>query len=194
EPAPLVEALAPLPAALDAERLASLKVGYRLGFDHAWNWKVMVENFGESYHHIGTHAGTLQQLWPGGQTDASPSGAGWIDLRHPNHPEAGALKVCVVFPLFLLALTDVGESVVWYRLTPLGPERIALEIIGLYPPELAADAERMNGDKARLLAIHLEDIEACERVQAGLRAPDAVLGPLSPLEAGVARFRDWVAG
>ncbi|HEY1427635.1 MAG TPA: Rieske (2Fe-2S) protein, partial [Caulobacteraceae bacterium] len=47
EPAPLVEALAPLPAALDAERLASLKVGYRLGFDHAWNWKVMVENFGE---------------------------------------------------------------------------------------------------------------------------------------------------
>lgn len=194
EPGSLAAALAPLPDALDPEHLASLQVGYRLAFDHAWNWKVMVENFGESYHHIGTHAGSLQQLWPGGQTDASPSGAGWIDLRHPDHPLAGVLQVYVVFPLFLLALTDAGESVAWYRLTPLGPERIALEIVGLYPPALAADAERMARDKAQLLAIHMEDIEACERVQAGLKAPDAVLGPLSPLEAGVARFREWVAG
>ena len=194
EPAPLAEALAPLPEALDPARLAALKIGYRLPFDHAWNWKVLVENFGESYHHIGTHAGTLQQLWPGGQTDATPSGANWIDLRHPDHPEAGALSVWVVFPLFLLAFTNADEGVTWYRLTPRGPEQIALEIIGLYPPEAAADAERMERQKAQLLAIHLEDIEACERVQAGLRAPDAVLGPLSPLEAGVARFRAWVAG
>jgi len=193
EPGSLANSLAPLPEALDERRLASLRVGYRLAFDHAWNWKVMVENFGESYHHIGTHADTLQQLWPGGRTDASSSGAGFIDLRHPQHPEAGSLHVYVVFPLFLLALTDVGESVVWYRLTPLAAERIGLEIIGLYPPELAADAARMERDRAQLLAIHLEDIAACERVQAGLRAPDAVLGPLSPLEAGVARFREWVS-
>jgi hypothetical protein len=77
---------------------------------------------------------------------------------------------------------------------PLGPERIALEIVGLYPPDVAADAERMAQGEAQLMAVHLEDIAACERVQAGLRAPDAILGPLSPLEAGVARFRDWVAG
>jgi predicted Zn-dependent peptidase len=32
--------------------------------------------------------------------------------------------------------------------------------------------------------------EEVERVQAGLRSPDAILGPLSPLEAGVARFRE----
>ncbi len=189
--APLEAALAPLPSALDAAHLASLKVGYRLAFDHAWNWKVLVENFGESYHHIGTHAGTLQTLWPGGQTDASPSGASWIDLRHPIHPEIGALQVYVVFPLFMLALTP--SSVVWYRMTPLGPERIALEIVGLYPPDVVADAEGMAQGEAQLMAVHLEDIAACDRVQAGLRAPDAILGPLSPLEAGVARFRDWVA-
>jgi len=191
KPPPLEDALAPLPAALDPAHLASLKIGFRIGFDHAWNWKVMVENFGESYHHIGTHADTLQQLWPGGQTDASPSGVGWIDLRHPEHPEIGALQVYVVFPHFMLALTP--SSVVWYRMTPLGPERIALEIVGLYPPDEAADAERMAQSEAQLMAVHLEDIGACERVQAGLRAPDAILGPLSPLEAGVARFRDWVA-
>jgi hypothetical protein len=95
--------------------------------------------------------------------------------------------------LFLLALTPADGSAVWYRLTPLAPERIALEIVGLYPPEAAADTERMEQAKAQVLAVHMEDIDACARVQAGLRAPDAVLGPLSPLEAGVARFRAWVA-
>jgi len=193
-PPPLADALAPLPAALDAARLAGLKIGYRLSFEHAWNWKVMVENFGESYHHIGTHAQTLQPIWPGGRTDATPSGATWIDLRHPDHPEIGTLSVYVVFPLFLLALTPTDGAATWYRLTPLDPERIALEIIGLFPPEAAADPARMARAEATLLAIHQEDMVACERVQAGLRAPDAILGPLSPLEAGVARFRAWVAG
>jgi phenylpropionate dioxygenase-like ring-hydroxylating dioxygenase large terminal subunit len=192
DPPPIESALAPLPSALDPACLAGLKVGYRLAFEHAWNWKVMVENFGESYHHIGTHAGTLQPLWPGGQTDASSSGAGWIDLRHSDHPEVGALQVYVVFPLFLLALTPAG-GVVWYRLTPLAPERIALEIVALHTAEAAAEPDRMARDKAQLLAIHMEDMTACQRVQTGLRAPDAVLGPLSPLEAGIARFREWVA-
>jgi phenylpropionate dioxygenase-like ring-hydroxylating dioxygenase large terminal subunit len=192
DPPPLAGALGPL-AGLDAQ-LGSLKVGWRLTFEHAWNWKVLVENFGESYHHIGAHAGTLQPLWPGGQTDASTSTPGWIDLRHPDHPSAGALNVYVVFPLFLLALTPANGGASWYRLTPLGPERLALEIVGLYPPELAADAAAMARSQATLLAIHQEDIVVCDRVQAGLRAPDATLGPLSPLEAGVARFREWVAG
>lgn len=192
EPEPLPEVLAPLEGALDSERLAELRIGYRLAFHHDWNWKVMVENFGESYHHIGTHAQTLQQLWPGGGTNASPSGAGWIDLRHPDHPDVGTLQVYVVFPVFLLALTPTDQSAVWYRLTPLSAERIALEIVGLFPPEAAADAARMEQAKAQVLAVHMEDITACERVQAGLRAPDATLGPLSPLEAGIARFREWV--
>jgi phenylpropionate dioxygenase-like ring-hydroxylating dioxygenase large terminal subunit len=193
EPSSLGEALAPLDDALDANHLAGLKVGYRLAFEHAWNWKVLVENFGESYHHIGTHSQTLQPIWPGGRTDATPSGTGWIDLRHTDHPEAGTLQVYVVFPLFLLALTPAGGAVVWYRLTPLAPERIALDIVGLYPPEAVADTERMEQAKAQVLAVHMEDMAACDRVQAGLRAPDAVLGPLSRLETGIARFREWVA-
>jgi phenylpropionate dioxygenase-like ring-hydroxylating dioxygenase large terminal subunit len=192
-PQPIAEQLAPLHAALDPEGMAKLEIGYRLGFEHAWNWKVMVENFGESYHHIGPHAGTLQTLWPGGQTDASVSTDRWIEIRHPMHPEAGALGVFVIFPLFLLATTASDRSVVWYRLTPTAPERIELEIVGLYPPDRAADAAEMARAKDQLFVIHQEDMVVCERVQAGLRSPDAVLGPLSPLEDGVARFRAWVS-
>jgi phenylpropionate dioxygenase-like ring-hydroxylating dioxygenase large terminal subunit len=190
---PLEDELAPLSEALEPERMAGLKVGFRLPFEHAWNWKVLVENFGESYHHIGAHAATLQPLWPGGQTDSSGSSDRWIEIRHPTHPEAGALRVFVVFPLLLLALTPRDGAVIWYRMTPLAAERIALEIVGLFPPEAAADPERMRRAEASLFAVHQEDIVVCDRVQTGLRSPDATLGPLSPLETGVGRFREWVS-
>ncbi len=193
DPQPLAEVLAPLAAALEPDRLASLRAGYRIVLEHEWNWKVMVENFGESYHHIGIHPQTLEPIWAGGRTDATPSGAHWIDIRHPDHAQAGELRVFAVFPLFMLAATPASGAVILYRMNPLGPERIALEVVGLAPPEAAADAETMESAKAQVLAVHLEDMAVCERVQRGLRAPDAVLGPLSPvLEAGVARFRAWL--
>jgi phenylpropionate dioxygenase-like ring-hydroxylating dioxygenase large terminal subunit len=190
---PLVELLAPLNADLQPARLAACRAGFRIALTHDWNWKVMVENFGESYHHIGTHAQTLQPLWPGGQTDSTPSTAHWIDIRHPVHESAGELRVIVVFPLFMIATTPPHEGAVWYRMNPTGPERIELEIVGLYPPEQASDPAAMAQAKAQLWAIHQEDMVVCERTQAGLRSPDAALGPLSILEAGVARFREWAA-
>jgi phenylpropionate dioxygenase-like ring-hydroxylating dioxygenase large terminal subunit len=189
---PLEGMLAPLSAALDPVQLATLRPGFRIALTHDWNWKVMVENFGESYHHIGAHAGTLQPLWPGGQTDASPSTAHWIDIRHPTHPAAGALGVYVVFPLFLLAVTPASGGAVWYRLVPTGPESIELEIVGLYPPHLADDGAAMARARAEIWAVHQEDVLVCERVQRGLRSPDAILGPLSHLEVGITRFREWV--
>ena len=189
--APLADLLAPLAADLPPHELAGLAPGFRIALDHDWNWKVMVENFGESYHHIGPHAGTLQRLWPGGQTDATVSTPDWIDIRHPHHEAAGELRVFVIFPLLLVATTPGG--VTWYRLNPTGPERIDLEIVGLYPPAIAADPAAMQTARAQLWAIHQEDIPVCERTQAGLRSADAALGPLSVLEAGIARFREWVA-
>ncbi len=191
--ASLALTLAPLAPGLDPEQLASWRIGFRIAFEHAWNWKVMVENFSESYHHIGAHVATLQRLWPGGESDSSASTDDWIELRHSRHPEAGTFSVYTVFPFFMLARSDPAEAAYWYRMVPLGPARIELEIIGLFPPAAAADAAAMEETKAEVLAIHLEDIPVCERVQAGLASPAAVLGPLSPLEAGLARFRTWVA-
>ncbi|MGA0603219.1 aromatic ring-hydroxylating oxygenase subunit alpha [Caulobacter sp. KR2-114] len=190
---PLSEAMAPMAEALQPDRLEGLRIGWRVAFEHAWNWKVLVENFGESYHHIGPHAGTLQPLWPGGQTDSTPGGPDWFEITHPEHPEEGALRVWVIFPLFLLATTTRSTGAVWYRITPTGPQSMSLEVLGLEPPKACADAEKMGAARELLTAVHLEDITVCDGVQAGLRSPDAILGPLSPLEAGVARFRGWIA-
>ena len=189
---PLSDLLAPLESKLRPGDLATWKIGFRIPFDHTWNWKVMLENFGESYHHIGAHAGTLQPLWPGGESDSRRSTGHWIELAHSNHPQAGTFVVYVIYPLFLLALSDPGFAT-WYRMVPLGPARIGLEIIGLFPPEQLADTAHVETLKAQLTAIHLEDIPMCERTQAGLQAANATLGPLSPLETGVASFRNWVS-
>ena len=174
--------------------LASWTAGFRIPFEHAWNWKVMVENFAESYHHIAAHAQTLQPIWPGGESDASASTRQWIELRHSRHPQAGTFTVYVVFPFFLLAVSDPGETAYWYRMVPKGPERIALEIVGLMPKGRADDAAEVEALRGQLMAIHLEDIPVCERTQAGLRSADAVLGPLSKLEAGLGEFRKWLQG
>ena len=92
----------------------------------------------------------------------------------------------------MLAATE--GSVIWYRMDPVGPERVALEVVGLVPPDAASDAAAMAAAKDQVFAVHLEDMAVCARVQAGLRSPGAILGPLSPvLEAGVARFRAWLS-
>jgi phenylpropionate dioxygenase-like ring-hydroxylating dioxygenase large terminal subunit len=190
--APIAPMLEPIAGGARAAELGNWVEGFRIAFTHDWNWKVMLENFAESYHHIGAHAQTLQPFWPGGVTDATPSTNQWIELRHPNHPDAGTFTVFVVFPMFLLAVSDPVNAAYWYRMIPKGPARIELEIVGLFPPDIAADPAAMEMAKAQLTAIHLEDIPMCARTQAGLEAANATIGPLSKLEEGIARFRSWV--
>jgi len=191
---PLGETLRPLEAILKPERLAGWREGFRLSYEHPWNWKVMLENFAESYHHIGAHVDTLQALWPGGLSDSSTSNDRWIALRHSVHPASGELLVYAIYPHFLFAAYEPGTSAFWYDMTPLGPDRIRLDIVGLYPPEVAADPEAMARETPLAMGIHAEDIPVCERTQIGLSSPDAVMGPLSPLEVGLAHFRRWVKG
>jgi phenylpropionate dioxygenase-like ring-hydroxylating dioxygenase large terminal subunit len=205
---PLAERLAPLAPILRPDLIATWREGYRLRFVHDWNWKVMLENFAESYHHIGAHVQSLQSIWPAAESSARLSTPHWIDLTHSLDPERGALRVFVIFPMFLLAIVEAApvepalveasivkpfDGVVWYEMIPSGPERITLDIVGYFPKDRAADAQAMAEQKALALAIHQEDIPVCARTQAGLRSPDAAMGPLSPLEDGLAVFRSWVA-
>ncbi|WP_309644092.1 aromatic ring-hydroxylating dioxygenase subunit alpha [Phenylobacterium sp.] len=188
---PVAERLAPLTPRFAARDLGAWKIGWELDFDSPWNWKVMVENFAESYHHIGPHAQSLQPFWPGGRSDPSASGDDWIELAHSHHPLAGTFTVYVVFPMLMFAVSEPDDMVVWYRMTPTAADRFHLTITGLFPA--GADAAAIETYRAQLQAIHLEDIPICERVQAGLSSQGARLGPLSPLEEGIARFQAFVA-
>ena len=78
----------------------------------------------------------------------------------------------MVHPTFLLATAP--DRVIWYRLQPLGPERLKLTTTTLLPLEVV---ERENFETLReratelLVQFHLEDMQVCTAVQRGICTP-----------------------
>jgi phenylpropionate dioxygenase-like ring-hydroxylating dioxygenase large terminal subunit len=190
--APLAPSVGPLSAraaALEAYVTAAV-----LTFESPWNWKVMVENFMESYHHIGPHARTLQQTNPGLGTYPGEGSDAFAMLENPTVDGSQGFLVAAVFPLHLLFVSGTDGLAGWYEITDLAAGRFTLNIHILAEPSLAADPAFVEVVKGQLNAIHLEDIPACEGVQKGVASPLYEPGPLSPLEGCLWRFHRHLQG
>lgn len=191
-------------------RAAALRTAEPLEFEHDWDWKVMVENFLESYHHMGPHRDTLQPLVPAAGTFGAESDGPWAVLYNPtadgspipplfpltpglSDEQRARFVVGAVFPFHLFSLQP--DSMLWYHLEPRGPQRFRLRIYPCVPEAALADpAQRGNVDAFRAFAdtIHRQDIEACQGVQAGLRSRLAEPGRLSHLELCVWQLHQYV--
>lgn len=68
EAAPLGSALNEFSADVTTFRLLEMQVVFAREWDCPFNWKVLVENFMESYHHLGIHHRTLQPMMPARDT------------------------------------------------------------------------------------------------------------------------------
>ena len=208
---PSAAPLAPQLAGLDRwvgpyhpERMRSLAP---LEYDSPWNWKVMIENFLESYHVTSIHPETLEPGFPGAATWGEDSDGPWAVLHNPTRsglpfepallpvtPGLSAAQradflVCCAFPLHLFAAQP--DSLAWYEILPHGPERFTLRVHVCIPPE-ATDAQG-EGLRAFVDAVHREDIGACTSVQAGLRSRLAARGRLSHLEKCIWQFQRWTS-
>ena len=184
------------------------------------NWKVVIENAAECYHHMGTHAETLQPLWPGStvrpQGDASwfwaamktseALAAGHED-GEPLHPiflppvpgltakQRSATLIVGVFPMFFFALSP--DIATWYRWLPTGPESHSLEIHILTQPSARAwpgYGEAVAHILEAVRGIQAEDAQACLGVQRGLRSRSAATGRLSDLERPLWLFQKYLGG
>lgn len=209
EAAPLAPRLAGLARAIAPYDVASLRTLEPLVFEHDWNWKVLVDNFIESYHHQGTHADTLQPVVPASGTWAEDADGPFVVLHNPTKDGApipvlfatrpgldaaqrAEFVVGAVFPFLLFAVQPDGMF--WYRMEPTSVDHFRLFIHPCVPAEAANDpaqqpaieALRGIGD-----AIHCQDIEACDGVQRGLAASLAAPGPLSHLEKPIAQLARW---
>jgi phenylpropionate dioxygenase-like ring-hydroxylating dioxygenase large terminal subunit len=193
--APLGPDLAPLTERLAAIIPDQLVTAGVLTFESPWNWKVMVENFLESYHHIGPHAASLQQTNPGLATRATSDSLRYSILENPPaSPDVGAFVVAAAFPATLMFFTE-GEVPfgVWYELTDIEATRFTLNIHLLAPPELAGVPEIVEEFRQQVEAIHGEDIPVCGGVQRGVASPLYKPGPLSHLEAALWAFHRHLA-
>jgi len=181
--------------------------------EHRWNtnWKVLAENFMESYHLPACHGGTI-----GGSVDLElmtcPEGNAafnhhWIvkndtvplSLAHPSNTAlAGDQRritwLLAIYPAFLITLTP---GYFWYLcLTPDGPDHVNILYGGGLAPEFIADPAapaHFAALKGLLDAVNMEDKGCTERVYRGLCAGLSAPGPLSHLERPNFEFAGYVA-
>lgn len=188
EAAPLAPQLAPLAERLKGAAPETLVTCGVIEFESPWNWKVMIENFLESYHHIGPHAQSLNLSNPAFGTHEGAHGDLFTVLENPPAGgEGDGFVVAAVFPLTLMAFSK-GPLGVWYELTDIARTHFRLRVHLLAAPALAGDAALVEGYRAAINAIHLEDIPVCEGVQRGVTSPLYAPGPLSHLETCLWRF------
>lgn len=178
-----------------------------LEFDSRWNWKVLVENFMEAYHHIATHATTFEPTYHAKDSLVPDSDGPYSILHMPaTQDHDGAfpmfegledwqerdLLATVIFPFFMLAFN--GDLVIWYQVIPLTHDQFTLKI-HLCAHKSARDLpdfdERCAAMKEGVAFIHGEDIAANDLVWQGLNAPMTQQGRLSPLEKSIWQMNQW---
>lgn len=219
---PLANGLDEMAADLAAFRLEQVQLVIAREWDCPFNWKVLVENFMESYHHLGIHHKTLQPMMPARDTWTERERRHYVRSHLPykdsvreeyqafeakgdfstalpplpglDAKQKSEWGLFLIHPAFLLATAP--DRVIWYRLQPLGPDRLKLLTTTLVAPEAAArdNFETLRANTAKqLVDFHLEDMEVCTAVQRGFYARGWQPGRLSHLEMPVWLFHRYLA-
>jgi phenylpropionate dioxygenase-like ring-hydroxylating dioxygenase large terminal subunit len=219
---PFADGLGEMAGDLAAFRLPEMKLVIAREWDCPFNWKVLVENFMESYHHLGIHHKTLQPMMPARDTWTEPERRHYVRAHLPykdsvreayldfeqkgdfssalpplpglNTRQKSEWGLFLIHPAFLLATAP--DRVIWYRLQPLGPDRLKLLTTTLLAPgalELAQFESLQVQAAEQLATFHLEDMEVCTAVQRGLYSSGWQPGRLSHLEMPVWLFHRYLA-
>lgn len=212
------DAPSPQAALKDVENLvgyldmASYRETFREEFRWATNWKVLAENFMESYHlpvcHEGTIGGTvdlLKMTCPEGfpsfnyhyivKNDSLP-----LTLAHPSNTtlEGDQRRITWLLSIYPALLITLTPGYFWYlSLTPDGPGHVNVLYGGGMSADWCADPEaesHLAAVKALLDDVNIEDKGCVERVYRGLCADLSAPGPLSHLERPNFEFAQYIAG
>ncbi|MBY5986316.1 aromatic ring-hydroxylating oxygenase subunit alpha [Roseovarius atlanticus] len=170
--------------------------------EHVWdtNWKVLAENFMESYHLPVCHAGTIGGLSKLEEMVCPPGHDAFnyhtilkddslrIAMAHPSNTrlegdERRMTYLIAVYPSLMITLTP---GYFWYLgLHPKGPSQVRIRFGGGMSDDYAGDAEaeqNLADLKALLDDVNIEDRGCTEKVYRGLCADGAEPGHLSHLE------------
>lgn len=219
---PLAEQYADFDRVIAPWNVAEMEVVITLDWDCDFNWKVMVENWMESYHHLGAHNQTLNVTMPAQDTWTEPArpyfvqchlpfkpsvakdiAAAWTEGRkQPGFTPVPGLTVeqhtewgvFVGYPCFMFL--TAADRVLWYRLLPLSAGRCKLQTMTLVTRTAMAApdyAETLVAETKMLRDFHEEDMLVNTGVQRGLRSAAFRPGRLSHLEEPVWQFQRYLA-
>ncbi len=180
-------------------------------FEWDTNWKVLAENFMESYHLPVCHRGTIGGLSKLEEMDCPPGEVAFnyhtilkddslkIALAHPSNTRLQGdwrrtTVLLAIYPSFLITLTP---GYFWYlSLHPRGVGRVHVEFGGGMSPDFVNDPEsrqHFENTKTLLDEVNVEDKKCTERVYKGLCATMAKPGHLSHLERPNYDFANYLA-
>jgi len=208
--APLAVSLAPLGEELAPWKMDELEIVGRVVFEQPCNWKVLVDNFMEAYHHFAIHPETFEPNYPAALSHADNARGPFAALRMPHKgnelseplfpplPDIPGearrgFSVFNVYPSMLLAV--FADTVTWYRMEIESVDSFRLTIYLLAHPRSldVPDAEALKEFlRQAATAVHIEDIAACEGVQKGLESGMAIPARLSHLEAAMRQHQQWL--
>jgi phenylpropionate dioxygenase-like ring-hydroxylating dioxygenase large terminal subunit len=173
-----------------------------------WDWKIMVDNFMECYHHLGPHRTTLESEFPAAlsitgdcgehfttmwavQAPGYPAEAPFLAPGRDTLPQEFSHKnlIFIAYPLLQVSLTPSFMS--WIKILPLGAGRIECHLdIMMSPAALAAPGfeERRSQLVKSICDIHREDLDVCAAVQRAVRSGVTGVGRLSHLEQPLWEF------
>lgn len=169
---------------------------------HLWdtNWKVLAENFMESYHLPVCHRGTIGGLSRLDEMVCPPGKPAFnyhtilkddslkIAMAHPNNTRMKGERrrttyLLAIYPSLMITLTP---GYFWYlSLHPEGVGKVRIMFGGGMSSEYANDAdaqENFSKLKTLLDEVNIEDRGCTEKVYRGLCSEFAAPGPLSHLE------------
>ncbi len=180
---------------------------------HLWdtNWKVLAENFMESYHLPVCHAGTIGGLSKLEEMICPPGLPAFnyhtilkdeslkIALAHPNNRRIKGERrrttyLLAIYPSLLITLTP---GYFWYlSLHPNGVGQVQIMFGGGMAPEFMDDPQAQKNFeslKTLLDEVNVEDRGCTEKVYKGLCSEMAKPGPLSHLERPNFDFAQYLA-
>jgi Rieske 2Fe-2S family protein len=211
ESAGLPAQLGGVPERLRRYPLEELRVGRRIVYEVAANWKVMLENYNECYHCGPVHP-ELCRLVPafrergGSDLDwergiAHREGA-WTftqsgtTTREPfeglDEDERVRHKGELIYPNFMLSLS--AEHVAAFLLFPLGPDRTTIVNEFLFHPREMAKPGFDPSDAVEFWdLVNRQDWAICESVQQGMSSRVFRRGYYAPMESWSLDIRRYIA-
>jgi phenylpropionate dioxygenase-like ring-hydroxylating dioxygenase large terminal subunit len=210
---PVADLYAELEKDIEGWRPTEMQVVIAKEWDCRFNWKVLVENFMEGYHHLGAHCKTLQPLMPAKHTWTESERAHSVRVNLPYKDDVSTdeaedfpaiptvpddqkrqMAVYLGQPSFLLFTGP--DRIFWYRIDPVAPDRSRLVTTMLVGGDALADpayASKLAVAERMLVDFHMEDMEVCAAVQRGFYAKGYQRGRLSHLEMPIWLIQRYLA-
>ena len=198
--APLAPRLASLPAHIGRFNFAGMDAVHTYDDVMECNWKVLVENFCESYHVFRVHKSTLEPDTPTSTVEVLAGGPGYnhhtmrcvTAAAASGEEEDDREHLCCIYPSLTLAIRT--SSAIWLSILPLDYNRLRLRAWVARDMHVDdAEGPAFEEDLKLVAAFMAEDKTINTGVQKGLESGAGNRGPLHEMEKTNWQFGHYLA-